>query len=83
MLFVYNANFDTTNTSKSLLCALRHIRNQDVLWINGDVVFDPAIIGQMLQQNGSLVAVNNARVGDEEVKYEVDDIGLYKCDFQK
>lgn len=75
VLFVYNANFDTTNTSKSLLCGLKHIQNQDVLWINGDVVCDPAIIRQMLKQKGSLVAVNNASVGDEEVKYKIDDVG--------
>ena len=75
VLYVYNANFDTTNTSKSLLCALRHICDQDVLWINGDVVFDPGIINQILRQKDSLVAVNDARVGDEEVKYEVDESG--------
>ena len=75
VLFVYNPNFDTTNTSKSLLSGLRHIDNQDVLWINGDVVCDPAIIGQMLHQKGSLVAVNNAAVGEEEVKYKTDESG--------
>ena len=32
LLYVYNANFDTTGTSKSLLCALRHIDHEDVLW---------------------------------------------------
>lgn len=75
VLFVYNPCFDTTNTSKSLLYGLKHVEHQDVLWINGDVVCDPAIIGQMLEQNGSLVAVNNAAVGEEEVKYNTDDSG--------
>ena len=75
VLFVYNPSFDTTNTSKSLLYGLKHIEGQDVLWINGDVVCDPAIIGQMLNQNGSLVAVNNATVGEEEVKYNTDASG--------
>lgn len=69
VLYVYNADFDTTNTSKSLLCGLKHIFDEDVLWINGDVVFRADVIEQMLEQQGSLVVVNNAKVGEEEVKY--------------
>ncbi len=69
LLFVYNANYDTTNTSKSLLAALQHFEDQDVMWLNGDVVFDPEIIELMLSANTSAVAVNNARVAEEEIKY--------------
>jgi len=72
VLFAYNADFDTTNTSKSLLCALENIYDKDVLWINGDVVFDGSVIQRMLQADGSLVAVNEAPVGREEVKYSLD-----------
>lgn len=75
VLFAYNANFDTTNTSKSLLCGLRHISDQDVLWINGDVVFEIGIIRDLLQEDGSWVVVNNAHVGEEEVKYTTDQNG--------
>jgi len=75
ILYVYNANFDTTGTSKSLLCALRHINHEDVLWINGDVVYDQEVIARMLREEGSLVVVNNAAVGEEEVKYTVDRSG--------
>lgn len=74
-VFFYNSAYDTTNTSKSLLCALRHIRDRDVLWLNGDVVFTEEIISRVLEQVGSAVAVNNERVGDEEVKYTVGDDG--------
>lgn len=38
LLYVYNPRYDQTNTSQSLLCALKHFHNEDVLWINGDVV---------------------------------------------
>ncbi len=76
LLFVYNPRFDTTNTAKSLLCALRHIHNEDVLWLNGDVVFDPGVIARLLKAEGSLVAVNNARVAEEEVKYTLDGDGF-------
>jgi choline kinase len=69
--FVYSPDFDTTNTSKSLLRALRATRGP-VLWMNGDVVFDPIILdratGSIAAQQ-SFVSVNRSRVADEEVKY--------------
>jgi choline kinase len=79
VLYAYNTDFDTTNTSKSLYCGLQHIHTEDVLWINGDVVFEAEIIGRMLQQNGSLVVVNNSQVGEEEVKYTTDDTGFIQA----
>jgi choline kinase len=69
VLYAYNADFDTTNTSKSLLYGLQHIFDEDVLWINGDVVFHYQVIERMLKEPGSLVVVNDAKVGEEEVKY--------------
>ena len=75
VLFAYNANFDTTNTSKSLLCGIKHVHDEDVLWINGDVVFDIEVIRQVLEKGESWVVVNNAQVGEEEVKYTTDSRG--------
>lgn len=72
-LFIYNPEYDLTNTSKSLLTALRHFQDCDVIWLNGDVVFSPEIIGRMLASPESAVAVNNSRVSDEEVKYTLND----------
>lgn len=74
--FIYNDYFDTTNTSKSLLKALKKVANEDVIWVNGDVVFDPVIIGRMVEYSASCMAVSTARVGDEEVKYITDSNGL-------
>jgi choline kinase len=68
---VYNPDFDTTNTSKSLLRALRSTRGP-VLWMNGDVVFDPIILDRaagLIAAGQSFVSVNRSRVADEEVKY--------------
>ncbi len=79
VLYAYNTGFDTTNTSKSLYCGLRHIYAEDVLWLNGDVVFEADIIDQMLQRKGSLVVVNNSQVGEEEVKYTTDDAGFIQA----
>jgi choline kinase len=72
LLFVYNPDYDETNTSQSLLRALQHIQAQDVIWLNGDVVFDEQVLTRLLESRDSTVAVNSAQVGEEEVKYATD-----------
>jgi choline kinase len=70
--FVYNDEYDQTNTSKSLLRALRASSPGGVLWMNGDVVFDPGVLDQaraMVSRDQSFVTVNTSSVSDEEVKY--------------
>ena len=80
-VFVYNERYDQTNTCKSLMKALRSSAEGPVVWMNGDVVFEPAIL-QRLQVNvnagQTAIAVNTAAVSDEEVKYTVDAKGLVK-----
>lgn len=74
-LFAYNENYDQTNTSKSLLKALRNSVDGPVIWMNGDVVFDPEVLRRLqpfLDEDRSVIAVNTAVVGEEEVKYTVD-----------
>jgi choline kinase len=49
-----------------------------VLWMNGDVVFDPEVLvraGDLVARDQSFVTVNTAKVSDEEVKYTVDATG--------
>lgn len=70
--YVYNPFFDQTNTSKSLLQALKKHRGKSVLWFNGDVVFDEKLLSVLLkdiQENNSFISVNTLSVADEEVKY--------------
>jgi choline kinase len=77
-LFVYNQNYDETNTSKSLLKALRLVPPGGVLWLNGDVVFDPQVLGvisPLIDADHSFCCVNTAQVAEEEVKYTVDEQG--------
>jgi len=78
LMFAYNPDFDCTNTSKSLLAALRHVRDEDVLWLNGDVVFEPEIIQRVLACGESAVAVDNAKVAEEEVKYSLNERGYIR-----
>lgn len=80
-VFVYNENYDQTNTSKSLLKALKASHEGSVIWMNGDVVFDPVILQRLtpyIVSGRSAVAVNTAQVAEEEVKYTVDDAGFVK-----
>lgn len=76
--YVYNERYDETNTSKSLLRALRASKDGGVLWMNGDVVFDPEVLvraGDLIARDRSFVTVNTSKVSDEEVKYTVDEHG--------
>ena len=76
LTYIYNPFFDQTNTSKSLLRALKKYRKNSVLWFNGDVVFDAKlfeILQPFMDSNSSFVAVNTSKVADEEVKYTLKD----------
>ena len=79
--FVYNEQYDQTNTSKSLMRALQASTPGGVLWMNGDVVFDPTALERaalMVARDQSFVSVNTAKVSDEEVKYTTDAEGFIK-----
>ncbi|GAA5207998.1 NTP transferase domain-containing protein [Microbacterium kyungheense] len=79
--YVYNDRYDQTNTSKSLLRALATTGRSGVLWMNGDVVFDPRVLGraiELIERDQSFVTVNTSKVSDEEVKYTVTAEGFIK-----
>jgi len=78
LLYVYNNFYDTTNTSKSLLAGLHKIENEDVLWLNGDVVFEKELLPQIIKCSKSCMAVNTNSVGEEEIKYNVFEDGNIK-----
>ena len=78
-LYVYNEAYDQTNTNRSLLKALRLSGPGGVVWLNGDVVFDPRVLDRVKEYidiDESIICVNTAAVGDEEVKYRVDADGF-------
>jgi choline kinase len=78
VLFAYNENYDQTNTSKSLVKALRNSADGPVLWMNGDVVFDPEVLRRLrpfLDEDRSAIAVNTSATAEEEVKYTVSEDG--------
>jgi len=78
LLFVYNNEFDVTNTSRSLLKALLKVRDSGALWLNGDVVFDARVLEKvkpLVENETSFVCVNKSRVDEEEIKYTIDGKG--------
>ena len=78
VLYKYNPLFYITNTAKSLLAGVEDL-NDDVLWLNGDVIFDEQVISDVIKVNGNVIAVNTAKCGDEEVKYSTDQKGYIKA----
>jgi choline kinase len=52
-----------------------------VLWLNGDVVFDPAVLEHVLawvRADESFVCIDTSTVADEEVKYTLDGDGYIR-----
>lgn len=68
LMFVYNSNYASENTAKSLLRALKKI-DEDVLWLNGDVVMHHSVLEAILKSPRTSMVVNVGPVGEEEVKY--------------
>lgn len=74
--YVYNPFFDRTNTSKSLLQALKKHKGKSILWFNGDVVFDEKLLSLLIkdiENKNSFISVNTQSVAEEEVKYTLTD----------
>ena len=72
LTYIYNQYFDQTNTAKSLLKAIKKNKEQSILWMNGDIVFDKNILIKLkeyIDKDVSFVAVNTSKVAEEEVKY--------------
>lgn len=77
--FVYNEDYKNNCTAKSLLKGIEAIENDDVLWMNGDIVFDRDIINLLIKnKDQNIVLVDNKHTRQEEIKYNVDSDGFVK-----
>lgn len=72
--YVHNPDYASENTSKSLLKALQHI-DEELIWINGDVLFHPSVLQGLIAFDRSAMVVNVGSVAEEEVKYQTDGQG--------
>ncbi len=69
LMFIYNDSYVQTNTSKSLLMALMKVVDEDVLWMNGDVMFDKELVHRLIDAKESCCLVDTKKCGKEEIKY--------------
>jgi len=81
ILYCYNQRFHLTNTFKSLLQALVRIQG-DVIWINGDVIFNGELLKNIIDTDGNIVVVDHKECYREEVKYRTNSDG-YICEISK
>lgn len=72
--YIHNPDYSRENTSKSLYKALQTI-DEDVVWMNGDVVFHPTVFQLIAGVTRNTMVVNNSQVGEEEVKYRTNGRG--------
>ena len=72
---IYNKHYSETNTAKSLMLGLAKIYDEDIIWINGDVVFNKMVLEPIMNFNESCMLVNTMSVGEEEIKYTVNSNG--------
>jgi L-glutamine-phosphate cytidylyltransferase len=72
--YVYNSQYASENTAGSLWKALKKTQ-EDVLWLNGDVVFHSSVLEKLLANKKTSMVVNVGKVGEEEVKYRTNSEG--------
>jgi choline kinase len=71
--FVTNADFRTTNNGYSLSLLREHLENDAFILLDGDVVFDIAVIEHLLERGPDCLAVRSVGdIGLEEVKVTAD-----------
>ncbi|HPN54302.1 MAG TPA: HAD-IIA family hydrolase [Candidatus Moranbacteria bacterium] len=65
--FVENKEFEETNNMYSLFLAKKHLKG-NVILMNADLVFDAGIIGGLVKQKRTVVAVDKGRYLEESMK---------------
>ena len=71
--FVTNKDFRSTNNAYSLLLCQPHLENDAFILLDGDVVFDIAVIERLLERGPDCLAVRSVGdIGLEEVKVTAD-----------
>lgn len=68
ILTVESQDYQRQNTAKSLLLGIEGL-DDDIVWLNGDVVFHPTVLKAIFSESRSAMVVDKGPVGEEEVKY--------------
>ncbi len=71
--FVTNPDFRSTNNAYSLLLCRPHVENDAFILLDGDVVFDVAVVEELVDRGPDCLAVRSVgEIGLEEVKVTAD-----------
>lgn len=69
---VRNDDYATTNNMYSLYLAYRQLGDEGFLLSNGDVVYDPGILQDLLRAEGSFIAADSGSYAEESMKIVVE-----------
>lgn len=74
--FIHNANYDSTNNIYSLWLARPAADGEEVLLLDSDLLYDPAIVRRVLEEKGdNVLTLIRHELGEEEMKVVVDGAG--------
>ena len=68
LTFIQNNDYQTTNNIYSLWLARPSVDAEDFILLDSDILFDPAIVARIAQTEGTALAVNTHKLGEEEMK---------------
>lgn len=66
--FIENADYQTTNNIYSLWLARPYVAGHEFMLLDSDILFDGRIISRMLAAEGTALALNSHKLGEEEIK---------------
>lgn len=77
--FIHNDVYDSTNNIYSLYLMRQEAEGQEVLLLDSDIVFDPAILRRLLDsEEPNTLALNSHALGEEEIKVVIGTDGRVK-----
>jgi choline kinase len=65
---IYNPLYNQTNTSYSLFLALNQIDEDDVIIINGDLIFEQALLKKTVHHSNTVLVIENSKFDQESMK---------------
>ncbi len=72
ILFAHNADYEHSKPAYGIISALPHV-NSDVLYLNGDVFYDPKILSAIINsEHSSATAIQKSAWDEEEVNVVLD-----------
>ena len=75
LTFIENADFQNTNNIYSLWLARTSVDGEDFMLLDSDILFDPDIVKRIAGTEGTALAVNTHKLGEEEMKVIADKDG--------